>query len=471
MRFTTVLIVLVLTFSSLLAAGCAVTPVVVKMPLQDEGELFVYVEPFPDDAHRLAFTVDRISVIRSDGEQFPLALALGEFKRGEMKRQRFAASGRVPPGQYRGLSVSVTKASLAGDEGESSMLVPQEPVTADFLFEVRAKQAVVVSLALRYAESVRSQFNFTPVFSVFIPAWPASGLLGFTANKDDHTLTVFDKKSGRVSAMIATGRGPEAIVLDQKAAKGYISLSGEDRIEVLDLTGGRFVNDVRLNPGDAPGALALTPDGKTLLVLDSGARTLSFVDTGSLIEQGRVLLGDGPRSLLVDGQGRRCYVFNAQSGTVQVIDIANRATLSVVSTDPAPTWGQFNRRGDKLFVIHEQTPYLSVYNPTTLALLQRAFVGPGLNFIRTDPVTDMLYASRKQERLLEVYDPFTLVAGAYIPAMRDIVYMTIDSQENNLLVVSRQNKELMSINLVSRKITAETDLGGTPSWLTVMGER
>ena len=74
-------------------------------------------------------------------------------------------------------------------------------------------------------------------------------------------------------------------------------------------------------------------------------------------------------------------------------------------------------------------------------------------------------------KLLEAYDPFTLVAGAYIPAMSDVVYMTIDGQENNLYLASREKKMLMSINLVTRKITAETDVGGSPAWLTLMGER
>ena len=234
------------------------------------------------------------------------------------------------------------------------------------------------------------------------------------------------------------------------------------------------------NPADSGGTLQAdyaattaryAPDGKTLLVLNAGSRTLSFIDPFALVERSRISVGDGPRSILVDRQGRRCYVFNVLSGTVQVIDIANRATVAALPTDPGPAWGQFNGKGDRLFVIHEQGAYLSVIDPFSLSIVQRVFVGPGLSFIKVDTNTDVLYASRTQETLLEAYDPFTLVAGAYIPAMSDVVYMTIDGQENNLYLASREKKMLMSINLVTRKITAETDVGGSPAWLTLMGER
>jgi YVTN family beta-propeller protein len=464
-------IMMTLSLSSLLAWGCATVPSVVKPPLEEEGEVFVYLQPLSQDAERLRFTIDRLSLVRSDGGEFPLSLSLDEFKRNGAQRQRFVASGRVPPGRYRGLSFSVKKAALAGEEGESVLLVPEGPVTTDFSFDLARKQATVISLVLRYAESVRNGFSFSPVFSVFVPAWPASGLLGLVANRDDNIITVFDKKSGEVAAMIATGRGPEAIALDQRAGRAYVSLSGEDVIEVLDVTAGRFVNELRLNVGDGPRELSLTPDGRTLLVLNAGSRTLSFIDPLALAELGRISVGDDPRSVLVDRAGRRCYVFNVLSGTVSVIDIANRATVATLPTDPGPTRGQFNSKGDRLFVVHERGAYLSVIDPSSLSIVQRVFVGPGLSFLKVDTTTDMLYASRAQEALIEAYDPFTLVAGAYIPAMRDIVYMTIDGQENNLLLLSAENKKLMTLNLISRKIIAETDVGGSPTWLTLMGER
>jgi YVTN family beta-propeller protein len=462
---------IILSLSSLLVTGCAAVPSVVKPVLEEEGEVYVYLQPLPQEAERLNFSIDHLSLVRSDGGEFPLSLSLAEFNSGNARRQRFVASGRVPPGQYRGLSYTVKKATLRGDEGESVLLVPEGPVTADFSFEIRRKQAVVLSLVFRYAESVQSGFSFSPRFSVYIPSRPPTGLVGYVTNRDDNTVMVFDKKLGEVTAVIATGRGPEAVALDQKAGKAYVSLSGDDTVEVLDVATARFVNTIRLNVGDGPAELALTPDGRFLLAVNAASRTLSIIDPLALAELARIPVGDGPRFVLVDRAGLRGYVFNVLSSTISVVDIAHRGLVATLSTDPNPTMGQFNRKGDKLYVIHEWGPYLSVIDPFSLSVAQRVYVGPGLSAIKVDTNNDMIYASRKQEVLLEVYDPFTMVAGAYIPAMSDVRYMTIDGEENNLYLLSAENKKLMTINLISTKIATETDLGENPTWLTMMGER
>jgi YVTN family beta-propeller protein len=464
--------VLVITaLSSLLLAGCASMPSTIKPPLETEGEVFVYLEPFPQEAGRLGFTVDRLFAVRSDGEEFPLTLALEELSSGTARRQRLLASGRMPPGRYVGLSSTVKKAVLTGDQGEGVLLAPEGPVKQDFSFEVQKKQAVVLALSLRYAESVQSGFRFSPVFSLSVPSRPVSGLTGYVTNRNDNHITVFNKKTGEVAAIITTGRGPEAIAIDQRAGRGYAALSGEDAIDVLDVVAGIVIHSIPLNAGDGPSELALTPDGRFLLVVNAASRTLSIIDPLGLAELGRVVVGDGPRSVLVDRAGRRAYVFNEFSNTITVVDIANRAVVVTLSTDIGPMRGQFNRKGDKLYVIHPRNPYLSVIDPLTLSVARKMFVGPGLSAIKVDTVTDMLYVCRKLEGVVEMYDPFSLSPGAYIQAMSGVVYMTIDGEENNLYLVSPETKMVMTINLTSRKITALIDVGESPAGVAMMGER
>jgi hypothetical protein len=49
--------------------------------------------------------------------------------------------------------------------------------------------------------------------------------------------------------------------------------------------------------------------------------------------------------------------------------------------------------------------------------------------------------------------------------------MTIDDEENNLYMVSSDMKRIIVSNLVRKKILYEIDVGETPYWVTVMGER
>ncbi len=467
-------VLLTMALSLLLLLGCALPPSALKPVLEDEGEVQVYLQPYPQEAERIKFTIENLSLVGSDGREFPLSLAVTDFQAGTMQRQRFLAAGRVQPGTFSGLSLKVTKATFSGEEGETSMTVPEEPVLVPLSIEVKKKKIVVLSLAFRFAGSVQSGFSFTPRFSLYVPTLPVSGLLGYVVNRADNTITVFDKKTGQVAAVMVTGRGPEKVVFDQSSPTSrlaYLSLSGEDAVDVIDLITGEVTHRINLKAGDGPVNIALTPDGKFLLTVNARSRTLSIIDPVALLENSRLPLGEGPRWLLIGPRGTRCYVLNGLSNTITVIDIANSAIVATISTDAGPEMGQFNRKGDRLYVVHDASPYLLIFDPSSLSITKRVFFGYGIGAIKVDTTTDLLYVSRKGDPRIEVYEPFSLNLTDYLPAMNDVVYMTIDGESNNLLLLSAEKHRLKSVSLVSRKDVTETDVGEDPTWVTIMGER
>jgi YVTN family beta-propeller protein len=457
--------------SLLFFSGCAGVSSVVKPALEEEGEVFVYIEPFPQEAERLRFQLEELSAVRGDGTTVPLSLSLSEFKRSDMGRQRLVASGRLSPGRYTGLSFKAKDASLRTEEGAAALLVPSEPLRINFPFDIVRKKAVVLDLSLRYAESVKDRSRFIPSFSIIIPSRPLATLTGYVTNHDSQTITVFDKRSGRVAGVIPTGNGPLGMALDQKLAKAYVALSDIDAIEQMDVTEGNMIKRLSLTTGDRPRELALTPDGRFLLTVNAGSSSVSIVDTLSLIEVNRIAVGNDPRSVLVDPVGRRAYVFNTLSNTITVIDIANKAAAAVISTEPGPVRGQFNRKGDKLYVIYEGNPYLTVIDPFSLSVIKRMFVGPGVSSIKVNTTTDMIYLGRKRDSTVEVYDPFSLMPGDFIVVSSGVDYLTIDGEENNLFTVLPDKKTVTAVNLISKKVVFEIDVGDNASWVTMMGER
>jgi YVTN family beta-propeller protein len=457
--------------SLIILSGCAIPTSTLKPTLEDEGEVDLYIQPFSQDAEKLKFTIGSISLVSSDGREFPLSPALTGFQANTLQRQRFLAAGRVPPGKFSGLSLKVAKAMLSGAEGDIALQVPDEPVLVPLSFEVRRKKVLVLCLAFQYAGSVQKGSSFTPRFSLYVPSLPVSGLLGYVVNRADNTLTIFDKKTGQVAAIRATGRGPEQVVFDPTSRIAYVSLAEEDSVDVIDLADGEVTNRINLKMGDGPGNIALTSDGRSLLTVNTRSRTLSIIDTVSQVEHGRVTVGEGPRWLLIGNNGTRCYVFNGLSNTITVIDIANGAVVATISTDAGPLMGQFNRKGDRLYVVHEESPYLLVIDPASFSITKRLFLGYGSGTIKVDSASDMLYVSRKGDSRVEVYEPFSLSLIDYIPAISDVVRMTIDGEANNLFLLSVGKRLLLSVSLVSRKAVTETDIGNDPSWVTMMGER
>ena len=455
----------------LLLCGCQAAISRLRPPLEEEGEIYLYLQPYPQEAERLRFSIEGISAVSLDGREFPFEISLREIKASDVRRQRLLAYGRVPPGSYTGLSFKVKKAVLRAEDGEADLLVPEAPARTDFPINISRKRAYVISLFFKYRESISGGFSFSPVFSPLIPARPIVSLAGYVSNTISNNITVFDKKLGQVTGIIATGKGPAGMALDQRLRRVYVAISGEDEIVVIDITGGEVTSRIILSRGDHPQELAMTPDGRTLLSLNTGTNTVSFIDPTSLLELNRVNVGMGPRSILIDPTGRRAYIFNTLAGTVSVLDLANRAMIVTFSTDPGPLRGQFNRRGDNLYVIHELSSYLSVVDPVSFRTLKRFSIGPGMNFIKVDAQTDLVYISRKNDPFVGVYIPPSFVSVDFIKTGGTIDSMTIDGELNNLYLVNSGLKSLMVSNLVRKKILSEMDVGEGPYWVTVMEER
>ena len=210
---------------------------------------------------------------------------------------------------------------------------------------IARRKALVLSLKFRYRESVPGGIRFAPSFAAEVPGKLATGLIGLVTSRGTNTVTVFDKVSGKVAAVVPTGTSPAGMAMDPVLRRAYVALSGEDAVEAIDLLGMDVINRGPLAIGDHPEELALTPDGKTLLSANTGSNTVSVVDAASLVETKRIQVGNGPQSILIDRAGRRAYVFNTFSNTISVLDIGAGAVVATVATESGPVRGSSTGAG------------------------------------------------------------------------------------------------------------------------------
>jgi len=464
---------LVMFFLSLsLFSNCQFKDQQLKPSLEKDGEIFVYLQPLPQEAAKINFSIEDIRAIKSDETEYPISVLLSEFSDNNTRRQRLISTGWLPPGDYIGLTFRVIKAFLkVEDKKMADLLIQDAPQKIEFNFNVNEKKATLISLLFKYNNSLPDGVTFTPSFSAFIPEKPVTGLTGFVTNYRSNNITVFDKKSGEVKSVIETGRGPMGMVIDRRQMRAYVALSEEDAIDVIDITAGEIITRIKLFPGDAPQELALTPNQRILLSANTGSDTLSIIDPVSFIELARIDAGDSPNSVVIDPSGIRAYVFNTFSDNISVIDIAARAVVAKVNSDPRPLRGEFNAKGNKLYVFHKWAPYFTVIDPFTFTVVKKIFVGSEVSSIKVDTNTDMIYIGSMEDKYIKVYDPFSFIPVYSIYSGAGVDYMTIDGEENNLHLILNQKNSFLIVNLINKKIVHETDAGENPYWVTVMGER
>lgn len=442
-------------------------------PLGSEAEVHVYLQPLPHDAARLALSIGSVMAIRDDGSAVPLELVLPEVSARGGLRQRLLAWGRLPPGPYSGLALQLERATLSGEGAPADLLVPKEPVRVELPLQVARGRAAVVHVALREGQVPDSEFDFVGKFSgvALTPESTVIELAGYSTRPELASVVVFERRAHEVTGVLPTGREPTGIAVDALARRGYVALRGEDQVQMFDLATGEDLGRVPLQSGDEPGDLALTPDGRHLLVVNRGSNTLAFVDAEAGMVVERVPTGRDPWTLRLDRDGRRAYVLDRESGSITVVDVAGRAVARTVATDPEPVTARLNRAGTRLYVIHRGSAYLSVLSVPELTVVNRLFVGLGAAALEVDPRTDLVYVGHADERRLQIFDPFSLAPIGAIELPAPVSWLTIDTLENTLLAMMPTPGAIAWIDLASRRLVSAVDVGKDPLRMVIVGER
>ncbi len=446
---------------------------VVLPPLEDQGEVYVYLEAPPDEARQVSFTVASLAAVGDDGLGVPLMIASSEISWVKERPQRLLAFGRLPVGLYTGLAAKFAKATLTRAGGAADLLVPEAPVTIPLTFRAERARSDLISVSLARAVASDHELAFAPVFAAFEPrlAGRLTAVNGYCTSDTLASLSVFDKHRHEVVGVIPTGREPQGLAIDANERRLYVALPGQDQVQVFDLSTGEELRRVSLQPGDRPGELALTPDGRLLITANRGSNTATFIDPFSGLTLDQVPTGDEPASLLMDRGARRAYVFNRRSSDITVLDLATRQVVATVRTDAEPLRGQLNRAGTRLYVIHRGSQYLAVYAVPELTPVTRLYVGLGASALKVDPKSDLLYVGRADEDRVQAYDPYSFVPIDSIEVPGPVSYLTIDDVENALVSVIPSRRTVAFTDLTSRRLLSEVELAAEPFHVVLEAER
>lgn len=454
--------------------GCAARGHVQRAlpPLGADGAVSIYVQPFPAQAARVALTIASASLVRADGGEVPLELATFELSGAPPARQRLLAAGRVPPGRYGALALKLRRATVTGESGTTDLHVGDGAVRVDLLLEVPQGAARVVQLSLRPA-APDAAFDLGAALraAVLDPTSAAVALSGYVSIPRTATLAVFERRAKQVTALIPTGREPQGVAVDALAQRGYVALAGDDQVQVIDLATGHDLARFQLRTADEPGELALTPDGRVVVVLGVRSGTATFLDaqTGAVLE--RVAVGRDPGALVMGAGGRRAYVLNRDTNDLTVLDVGTRTVAATLATDPEPVRAALNAAETRLYVVHRGSAYLKVLSLPELATVGRMFVGLGASAVRVDPRNDRVYVASEAEGRIQVIDPGSLVQVDSIELPGPASLLLSDELENALVAVIPSLGAVAYVDLTSRRVAGVIEVGSGPFQAAIIGGR
>ena len=464
----------VLPAALLLVSGCvtAARPPVSEPTLQDEGMVYVYLSPVPHEGQRLTLSVKGLNAVGEGGQVAPLDVRLETIVAADRARgERLLAAGRLPRGRYVGLTLAVGRARPAGDERVAEPRVPDEPARINASFDVRSGQAVVLTLSLDPQRPAEGGLDSTPRFSGTVPARTPPALVGACSNTQTNDVTLFDTWTKAVTNVATTGRSPYGVALDPLAARAYVALSGQDQLDVVDLSRAEATSKIPMRGGDEPRALQLLPDRRTLLVANFRSQTASFVDALTTQELARTRVGEAPWSIVLQRGGNRAFVLNRRSNNLTVIDLGTRQAIASVPTEPEPLFGQVSRDGKRLYVIHAGSSYMNEYALPAMTVSKKIRVGLGAAAIKLDSRTDLIYIGYAEDGRIQVYDSFSALPVDSFDVPGWVSQMAIDDPQNQLFALMPALRAVAVVDLTSRKVLSVIDVSGDPYEVKLAAER
>jgi YVTN family beta-propeller protein len=173
----------------------------------------------------------------------------------------------------------------------------------------------------------------------------------YVANSNGTTLSIIDTKSNTVTGTIGGFDGPSGIAITPNGAFAYVNnYGGPDgvgsgngtTVSVVDLKANDIIDTITV--GQAPAALAMSPDGKFVYVINyvdgnPGTGTMSILSTKNNMVIGTISGFSGPFGIAITPNGKYAYVTNFGSNnfapigtTVSIVNLFDRKIVTSVDT-------------------------------------------------------------------------------------------------------------------------------------------
>jgi len=150
-----------------------------------------------------------------------------------------------------------------------------------------------------------------------------------------------------VIATIDAGSYPWSVIVSPDNRTLYVVDSGSNQVSVIDAAPDYAVK-ATISVGNGPEFAAITPDGKTLYVTNTTDSTVSVISTASnmVID---TIKGDGAYGIAVTPNGEEAFVASYGSGSVMAIETATNQ-VSTITVPGQPFLVAFSPNGKQAYV-------------------------------------------------------------------------------------------------------------------------
>ena len=288
----------------------------------------------------------------------------------------------------------------------------------------------------------------------------------FVLNSQDADISVIDPITLREIRRIPTGKEPhhQYITPDEKSL--IIANAGGNSLTFIDPRTGEIQRTIR-NLLD-PYHLRFSPDMKWFV---TAANRLNFVDiyrweNNEPVLAKRVPTSKTPSHMFIDSKSTVAYVTMQDSDELVAIELATQTIRWRVPTGSTPADVFLSADDKRVFVAltgGDSVEVFDVSQPLKAApLLQRIKTGAGAHAFRARGDKRHVFVSNRVANTISLLDTTELKVVESFPAPGGPDCMEITADGKTLMVTSRWARKLTFIDIGTKKIRAQVNVGRSP---------
>jgi YVTN family beta-propeller protein len=253
-------------------------------------------------------------------------------------------------------------------------------------FGVAGHPGPVRGAPVEAAFSPDGKYAYVSNYSMYGNGFGPEGSDNCTAGNhyDDSYVYRVNVQTLAVDAVIKVGSVPKYVAVTPDGKYLLVSNWCSYALSVVDLATNTEVH--RLPMGPYPRGLAITPDSRTAYVAVMGTHDVARVDLTTFAVSWIRGVGGGPRHLVLSPDGSALYVTLNADGQVAKVDPVNGVVQAKVATGSQPRSMAISTDGQALYVVNYESSSVSKLAATDLHLIQKVPTGYhpiGITYDRT----------------------------------------------------------------------------------------
>jgi len=302
---------------------------------------------------------------------------------------------------------------------------------------------------------------------------PQSSIAGdvlITGNKGENTISLIDLATGREYARLDTGDQPHEIAISPDGQRAAVVAYGGATIDIFDIASASRVDRVDLSPNRRPHGLvwladnrliATTEGSDSLTIVNMDDRSISQIATGQR----------GSHMVAVSPELGRAYVANMGSGTVSVIDLTASTKLHDIPAGDTPEGLALSADGSTLWVADRDNALLSAIDTESFATLTEIAVGNFPIRVAVSPDGQTVVTSNYADGSLTLVDAEsrTVSRTVTVSGSTEAAQVTIlfSADGSTIYVAETGRNQIAAVNVETGEVVRRYDAGEDSDGLAV----